>query len=277
MNHRDLIARLKANGIDTADLDVRIILHDVAGLSAADLITQELVIPDNIQSQILSIVERRIQGEPLGRILGCRDFWKSRFYLSPETLEPRPDTETVIEAALASGRDFTSILDLGTGSGCILLSLLQEFPNATGIGVDISRGACEAARGNAERLNLGHRVQFIESSWFNHVPDDSRFDLIVSNPPYIPREEIRNLAPEVQNHDPILALDGGADGLSPYKILCPNLKKYLVTGGEVIFEFGKGQGDDIVRIVEDTGATLIRLISDLSGGARVIKFRYGDN
>jgi release factor glutamine methyltransferase len=235
-----------------------------------------IIIPFEISQKILSIINRRIKGESLGRILGYRDFWKSRFYLSPETLEPRPDTETLIETAL-DGEPPRRILDLGTGTGCILLSLLQEFPNATGIGVDISDGACATARGNAERLGLSHRAQFLTGSWIDPLPSDSQFDLIVSNPPYIPSAEIRNLQKEVQNHDPILSLDGGTDGLLPYKYLCSNLKKYLETDGVVLFEFGAGQGNDIIRIVKDAGATLIRVVSDLGGHQRVIKFTYGDN
>lgn len=276
MNQREIISKLLAAGIETAALETRIIMQDIAGLSAVDLMTKEFVLSNDLATKINSIVERRIKGESLGRILGYRDFWKSRFYLSPETLEPRPDTETLIETAL-DGKSPRRILDLGTGTGCILLSLLQEFPNASGIGVDISAGACHTAEQNAERLGLGNRATFITGSWLDPLPASSKFDLIVSNPPYIPSLEIRNLQKEVKNHDPILALDGGDDGLLPYKFLCSNLKKYLETDGVVLFEFGAGQGDDIIRIVKDAGATLIRMVNDLEGHQRVIKFRYGDN
>jgi release factor glutamine methyltransferase len=276
MNYQDITSKLHAAGIETATLETRIIMEDIAGVSAVDLVTKDITISDETSQKILSIIDRRIKGESLGRILGYRDFWKSRFYLSPETLEPRPDTETLIEIAL-DGDPPRTILDLGTGTGCILLSLLQEFPNATGVGVDLSEGACDMARQNAERLGLGNRALFITGSWLDPLPSNSKFDLIVSNPPYIPSSEIRNLQNEVKNHDPILALDGGEDGLLPYKYLCSNLKKYLETDGVVLFEFGAGQGDDIIRIVKDAGATLIRMMNDLGGHQRVIKFRYGDN
>ncbi len=276
MNHRDITTKLMAAGIETAALESRIILEDIAGISAVDLITREIELSDDIQQKIQSIIDRRIKRESLGRILGYRDFWKSRFYLTPETLEPRPDTETLIETAI-DGEPPRMILDLGTGTGCILLSLLQEFPTATGIGIDLSEEACQTARANAERLGLSNRTQFLIGSWTDPLPPDSKFDLIVSNPPYIPTKDIRNLQVEVQNHDPILALDGGEDGLLPYKYLCSNLKKYLETDGVVLFEFGAGQGEDIIRIVKDAGATLIRMVTDLGGHKRVIKFRYGDN
>lgn len=278
MNYRDIQSKLSAAGIETAALEARMIMEDIAGVGALDFLTKEISLSDDIVSKIHSIVDRRITGESLGRILGYRDFWKSRFYLSPDTLEPRPDTETLIETVLkGDSPPPRRILDLGTGTGCILLSLLQEFPDATGVGVDVSGGACATARANAERLGLSNRVEFLMGSWTNPLPPDSKFDLIVSNPPYIPTEEIRNLQKEVQNHDPILALDGGDDGLYPYKYLCSNLKKYLETDGFVLFEFGAGQSNDISRIVADAGATLIRLVRDLGGHERVIKFRYGDN
>ena len=308
MNRHAITSKLLAAGIETAVLETRIIMEDIAGISPIDLVTKDvflspsslpdsfgqsilsmdhpnksdddlyniIIIPQHIADKIISIIERRINGEPLARILGYRDFWKARFYLSSDTLEPRPDTETLIEMAL-DGKVPRRILDLGTGTGCILLSLLQEFPNATGIGVDLSEGACNTARDNAHRLSLSERVQFLNGSWLDPLPNNSRFDLIVSNPPYIPTAEIRNLQKEVQNHDPILALDGGEDGLLPYKYLCSNLKKYLEADGIVLFEFGAGQGNDITRIVKDAGATLIRVGRDLGGHDRVIKFRYGDN
>jgi release factor glutamine methyltransferase len=277
VNYSAIKAVLTAADIVTADLEARILLEDVAGISKSDFFFQkDKEIPSHIAEQISKIIERRVQGESLGRILGYRDFWTSRFYLSPDTLEPRPDTETLIEVAL-EGPTPKRILDLGTGTGCILLSLLQEFPDAIGVGVDLAVGACETARQNAIRLGLENRVTFVNGSWVDPLPADSKFDLIVSNPPYIPSPEIRHLQVEVKNHDPILALDGGDDGLSPYKILLPVLKKYLETDGFVLFEFGVGQVDDLIRIVAEAGATLSRVVRDLGGHPRVLKISYGDN
>ncbi len=316
MNYHDIKSQLSNAGIDTAELEARILLEDVAGVARHDMLTKDIVflssssqhphpdlpplrgkeikssplrgedlgvgdntifIPPDITQRIQTIIDRRVGGESLGRILGYRDFWKSRFYLSPDTLEPRPDTETLIEAALECDTPPKRILDLGTGTGCILLSLLQEFPDAIGVGVDIAEGACIAARDNAQRLGLQNRVTFLNGSWFEPLPNESKFDLIVSNPPYIPSAEIRNLQNEVKNHDPILALDGGEDVLLPYKFLLPNFKNYLEQDGNVLLEFGAGQSPDIIRIVEDAGATLIRVIPDLGGHPRVVKIAFGDN
>ncbi len=270
MNKQDIISKLQSANIDTAAYDAKIILEDVA--------------PEHIAE----VVARRVAGEPLWRILGYRDFWKHRFYLSPETLEPRPDTETLIETVLSS---FPSpltptlsherrggpkrILDIGTGTGCILLSLLHEYPDATGVGVDIQDGALQAARGNAERIGLTNRATFIKSNWCDSV--DGVFDVIVSNPPYIPSRDIANLESNVKNFDPILALDGGNDGLTPYKKLLPDCKKHLARGGRLFFEIGVGQVDDITRLVEENSATLIRGVRDLNGLERVLEIGYGDN
>lgn len=277
MNFHDIKSKLEAGGIESASLEARIILEDVAGIQSAERVNGNFQISPEIIFKINNIISRRIAGEPLGRILGYRDFWKSRFYLSPDTLEPRPDTETLVEEVLRSVSAPKRILDLGTGTGCILLSLLQEYPETKGVGVDLSAGAVQAATENAARLGLENRVTFYQGDWFDALPDDSKFDVIVSNPPYIPSAEIRNLQKEVQNHDPILALDGGNDGLNPYKKLCPNLKKYLETDGFVFFEFGVGQGGNLTRLVESYGATLIRVVRDLGGHERVIKFSFGDN
>ncbi len=279
MLYHDIKTRLAQAGIETADLEARILMEDVAGLSKSEILFRKNApLSPEVAATIQGILDRRIAGESLGRILGYRDFWTSRFYLSPDTLEPRPDTETVIETALdLTGPPPRRILDLGTGTGCILLSLLQEFPDAVGVGVDLSEGACVTARANAARLGLSERVTILQGSWCDPLPPDSRFDLIVSNPPYIPSAEIRNLQVEVKNHDPILALDGGKDGLDPYKFLLSNLKKYLETNGIVLFEFGIGQGDDLARIVAESGATLIRVVPDLGGVPRVLKITYGDN
>lgn len=257
MNKQDITSQLQYAGIDTAAYDAKIILEDVA--------------PEHIAQ----VVARRVGGEPLWRILGYRDFWKHRFYLSPETLEPRPDTETLIETVLQSVPHAKRILDIGTGTGCILLSLLHEYPDATGVGIDIQDGALQTARGNAERIGLTNRATFITSNWCDSV--DGMFDVIVSNPPYIPTRDIANLESNVKNFDPILALDGGNDGLDPYKKLLPQCKKHLVRGGRLFFEIGIGQVDDITRLVEENSATLIRVVRDLNGVERVVEIGYGDN
>lgn len=266
--------RLRSAGIDTADFELKILLEDVAGLSGAALYESDVPLSLDIQQRLREIVERRLQGEPLGRILGYREFWKNRFYLSPDTLEPRPDTEILVETALA-GPPPLRILDLGTGSGCILLSLLGEWPAAFGVGVDKALGACEAAQRNAEKIGVAERATFLCGDWLS--PVEGRFDLIVSNPPYIPSADIPNLDQNVKNFDPILALDGGEDGLDPYKYLLPRLKNFLEPKGRVLFEMGQGQGDDLLRLVKVYGANLSRIVPDLRGISRVVEISYGDN
>lgn len=274
MNRTDLIQKLRNVGVDLPELEARILCEEIAGLTRADMLGGAPVTftPDQTQ-RINSTIERRAAGESLWRILGYRDFWKHRFALSPDTLEPRPDTETLIETVLKAPPP-RRILDLGTGTGCILISLLHEFPEATGVGVDIAQGAVETAQLNAQNCGVGHRATFVRSNWFEHV--EGKFDLIVSNPPYIPAPEIRNLQKEVQNHDPIRALDGGIDGLEPYKFLLPRCKNYLEAGGRVVMEIGIGQSEDLARLADDAGATLVRIVPDLGGVPRAVEIAYGD-
>lgn len=272
MIYQALKNQLKSAGIELPDLEARILLREFAGVSDADILTGN--IPDFDQAKLNAAVGRRINGEPMGRILGYREFWGRKFYLSPATLEPRPDTETLIEAVLTSNLKPKRILDLGTGTGCILLTLLHEMPDAAGIGIDLSPEACETAQKNAEAQNLSHRVKFIQSNWTDSI--DEKFDLIVSNPPYIPSETILNLESNVRDFDPVLALDGGNDGLDPYRNLLGTLKNSLVKGGYVFFEIGIGQVPDIARLVDANGATLHHVYSDLGGVERVLKISFGD-
>lgn len=263
--------RFQDAGLATPELDAKFLLEDILGVRDPEILLDGTQL-DQAESAIL----RRLNGEPVSRIAGFREFWGRRFYLSPATLDPRPDTETLIEAVLSHPwKQSPRILDLGTGSGCILLTLLHEIPGSTGVGVDISPAAVETAMRNAREQNLSSRADFICSSWTDSL--SGTFDLIVSNPPYIPSATILDLHPEVQNHDPILALDGGKDGLAPYKILLPALKKFLEPGGLVFFEIGIGQAADITGLVRDSNATLSRTYRDLGGIERVLEIQYGDN
>jgi len=275
--YRNIKSRLSQCGCETAELEARMMFEDLAYLTPLEVRFSTTPIPKETEDRILDAVERREKGEPLGRILGYRDFWKHRFALNKDTLEPRPDTECLIEAVLKNTYPFPyTILDLGTGTGCILLSLLHEYPEAKGVGIDISKGACEMARENAESLGFSERCDFLCGSWTDPLPKDSKFDLIVSNPPYIPTSEIANLQKEVKNYDPILALDGGKEGLDPYTNLLPILKNRLAPGGRIFFECGKGQAEKIVRLGENSGANLIRVSEDLGGVPRVVEISYGD-
>lgn len=271
--------RLGAINPEVAPYQIKVLLEDFVGVSPSAIrLSGDLEVSREITEKVLEIIEKIEKGVPLGRALGYRDFWKDRFALSEDTLEPRPDTETLIEEVLKSYKDKppSRILDLGTGTGCILLSLLREFPEATGVGIDIAEGACQTAKENAESLGLENRVQFLCGNWTNPLLDSDKFDLIVSNPPYIPTSEIANLDKNVQKYDPIMALDGGTDGLKPYTNLLPTLKNYLEEGGRIFLEFGINQSSDIKRLAEDSNATLIRVTKDLGGVERVVEISYGD-
>ncbi len=232
--------------------------------------------PDTIiELEALALIEadtqRRLAGEPLSRIYGVREFWGREFRLSPHTLDPRPETEQLIELALKrfNGASPARILDLGTGTGCILISLLAEFPDSIGLGVDLSPGALDTARQNAVFHGVEDRAEFRESNWFSNV--DGEFDLIVSNPPYIAESIVPTLSPEVKNHDPILALEGGKDGLQAYREIFSKIFSHLKPGGIALFEIGFEQGDDVMRLIGESRIREKRVHRDLAGLARVLE------
>ncbi len=284
MNVRDILKQLRvrfaAAGLDTPDLDARILVRHFLSLTDADLITgQGDVTPEQL-SALDTAIERRLNGEPVSRILGFREFWGMSFKITPDTLDPRPDTERLVEMAVESlkGRPPRKILDLGTGTGCILLSLLTEFPDAQGIGIDINQGAVDVSRENTETHGLSARASFRQGNWTDSLTEsDGLFDLIVSNPPYIPESDIESLSVEVRNHDPILALVGGKDGLDPYRTLITEIKKFLAPQGLCLFEIGQNQDADLVRLVEESGLVVRRLGADYAGILRVVEIAHGDN
>lgn len=211
--------------------------------------------PDTAESLFKSCVERRVRGEPTAYILGQRQFWGFDFAVSPATLIPRPDTETVIDAALSlhkGDRPPQRILDLGTGSGCILLSLLSEFKEARGVGVDRSAPALQVARINAHRMGLAERSTFVESDWLEKVAvaENESFDLVASNPPYIPHADIAHLDPGVRDFEPTGALDGGEDGLQVYRYLANSdkLDRVMAPGAFLLLEVGAGQASQVVEL-----------------------------
>jgi release factor glutamine methyltransferase len=265
-------ARLGQAGVDTPRLDAELLLLHVAQRDRAWLVGHR---DDPADAALLAafepLVQRRLAREPVSRIMGEREFWSLPFRLAPDTLDPRPDTETLVELVLElageRGRAWR-ILDLGTGSGCILLALLSELPQAHGTGVDIAPGAVAAARFNAERLGLAARAQFAVSSWGAAV--QGPFDLVVSNPPYIASGEIATLAPEVARFDPLRALDGGADGLDAYRAIASESQRLLAPGGIIAVETGMGQGDDVARIFSAMGLREIARKRDLAGLERVV-------
>lgn len=281
---------LKAAGVLTAALDARILARQGGNFSDSDLITKAMCpLSPEVIEKTLQLLSRRLVGEPVSRILGEKEFWGLSFKVSPDTLDPRPDTETLIEAALkklrnqppsmssqAKLRDLR-ILDLGTGTGCILISLLKELPNATGVAVDINPGAIAVARENAIRHGVDARIEFRQGSWLDPVKEGESFDLIVSNPPYIPESEIESLSKEVRNHDPILALSGGLDGLDAYKIILMGIKKHLACDGFTLLEIGKGQEKDLARLVDESNMRVCDSYFDLAGILRVVEISHGEN
>jgi release factor glutamine methyltransferase len=223
------------------------------------------------------MILRRLAREPLDRIIGRRGFWTLDLAVTPDVLSPRPDTETIVRAVLEQVRQSVGssqqprILDLGTGSAAILLALLAEFPNATGLGVDASEPALAVARDNAARCGLGGRAAFLHGGW-NAVLGQT-FDIVVSNPPYIPTGVIPTLDREVRDHDPHLALDGGADGLECYRDILPLLTRLLAPGGFAVLEIGAGQGEDVSALARAAGLDVLEIRPDFGGVPRAAVLR----
>jgi release factor glutamine methyltransferase len=259
MARRALTARFRSAGVESAELDARLLVGaalklDLTGLVAA---ANRKLAPDE-SSTLEAFAARRLEGEPLARILGQKEFWGLPLKLSAQTLVPRPDTETVVELALEIVRAVPArplrIVDLGTGTGAILLALLHELPAALGLGTDISLEALRTARRNAADLGLASRAAFVACNYAAALAGP--FDLIVSNPPYIRSADIAGLAAEVRNHDPVAALDGGADGLDAYRALVPQAMNLLAPGGALVVEGGKGQSGPIGTLMTAAGLSV---------------------
>lgn len=275
---RALAAQLKSARLDEADLDARILVGAALGLDLTGLITQAArPLTAAEASRLAQHAQRRIAGEPVARILGTREFWGLPFRLSEATLVPRPDTETVVELALEIFRERKAshpprIADIGTGSGAILLALLHEIPDAFGVGTDLSLNALKTARANAVALGLADRAVFVVCSYAAALRGP--FDLIVSNPPYIPSAEIPKLSIEVREHDPHLALDGGNDGYDAYRALIPQAAERLAPGGALIVEAGQGQAQNIETLMRGGALSLDRPPkADLTGIPRAVSAR----
>lgn len=268
---RLLAQQLLRAGSASPGLDARLLIEGSVGVENAD---PDLLLPAEALTRLEGFAARRIGGEPVWRILGEREFWGLPFRLSPATLEPRPDSETIVETALGqlAGRreEELKLLDLGTGTGCLLIALLSELPQARGLGIDLSDEACCTAAGNAALNGVDGRAAFRRGSWTEGLT--GRFDLIVSNPPYIPSGEIATLSVEVREHDPLLALDGGADGLGPYRLFASTLPPLLASGGIIVFEIGAGQGPDVVALMRAGGLEFRGSRNDLGGHERALIF-----
>ena len=269
-----LTARFKSADIESAELDARLLVGAALNLDLTGLITaaNRKLTPDE-SDRLEAFAARRINGEPVARILGQKEFWGLPLKLSTATLVPRPDTETVVELTLEIIRAAPSralrIADLGTGTGAILLALLHELPDAFGVGTDISLDALRTARRNATDLGLASRAAFVACNYAAALAGP--FDLIVSNPPYIRSGDIAGLAPEVRDHDPLTALDGGTDGLDAYRALIPQAAGRLAPGGALVVEGGKGQSGPIEALMTAAGLSVQNPVkTDLAGIFRAI-------
>ncbi len=258
-----------------ADLDARVLIAEVLGVEPRNLVLEyEQEISSEKLAVVARYVEERLSGKPVGRILGKREFWGLEFSLSPATLEPRPDTETLVEAALAFCQDHGGLdkpwvfADVGTGTGALAVALLSELPNAVCVAVDISEEALETARQNAAKNGVLDRFIPVHSSYLDAL--SQCFDFVVSNPPYIRSNVIEELSHEVRQHDPMLALDGGADGLVAYKELIGNAKRVLKENGGLLMEIGFDQAEELAGLAKGLVDLEVRCLHDLAGQPRVI-------
>jgi len=271
------MGRLAAAGVDGAALDSRLLLAAAIGREDAVLPHETLAaFDDKAATRFAEFVARRAGGEPVSRIRGWREFWSLRFELSPATLDPRPDSETLVIAALEeagamAGRPLR-LLDLGCGTGALLLACLSELPGATGCGVDIDAMAVDTARGNADRLGLGPRAVFRQGDFADPQAGGGGFDLVLCNPPYIPAAQIATLAPEVARFDPRRALDGGDDGLACWRTVLPRIAGGLAAGGRALVEIGAGQEEDVAALARASGLAEMRRVRDLGGIVRCLVF-----
>jgi release factor glutamine methyltransferase len=271
----EVAAALERAGFDEARRRARRLLAAALDLSPTEVFARpDRMIAEDERARIAAILRRALAHEPLSRVLGVREFWGLEFMLSPDTLDPRPETEILVEAVLARlperDRNYR-FLDLGTGSGCLLLALLSEFPAASGVGVDRAPGAVATARDNAGRLGLDARARFAVGDWGGGI--EERFDAIVSNPPYIESKTMAGLPREVRDFDPPLALDGGADGLEAYRAIATDLPRLLAPAGVFAGELGQGQENAVAGIIIANGLVVDAILPDLAGIPRCIAAR----
>jgi release factor glutamine methyltransferase len=266
---------LRAAGIDSPRHEARVLLAEASGLSRDELIADPArIVSSDIAGRFREFIRRRSEREPIAYILGRREFWSLKFKVSPAVLIPRPDSETLIEAALTTISDRRAplrLLDLGTGSGCLLLALLSELPQASGVGLDISAEALAMARENAEALGLSGRAAFLEGGW-NETPPGP-FDIVLANPPYISEPDLHRLERDVRDYEPHRALSGGKDGLDAYRPVVAAVARVLAPGGAALIELGAGQAGPVSAFAEEQGFYAISRAKDLAGHERCLILR----
>ncbi len=261
-------AQMAAAGIEAPARDARRLLAHALGIPA-DRLTLVLgeAVPPPVAARFRALVEERCRRRPLSHLVGAREFFGRVFTVSPVVLDPRPETECLIEAALAA--PFTRLIDLGTGSGAIAVTLLAERPAATGVAVDLSPEALAVAAENARRHGVAGRLDLLRSDWWAAV--QGQFDLVVANPPYVATDEMAALAPEVRLHEPRLALDGGVDGLVAYRTILAGIGPHLAPGGRVLVEIGPEQGAAVAALFRAAGLVDVVVLPDLDGRDRVVQ------
>ncbi len=262
-------------GIEEADADARLLIGHALHLDRARLIAQSDRILEAREIAVVSVLAaRRLKHEPVSRIVGQKEFWSLALAVTPDVLVPRPETETIVEGALdyvvrgGLRMEKLRILDIGIGSGALLLALLHELPNATGTGTDVSEAALQVAQANAAKFDFGARCNFVACDMASHILGP--FDVIVSNPPYVAHGEIATLAPEVREYDPVVALDGGDDGLAAYRAIAADAKRLLAPGGRLFVELGAGQEAAVRALFTNAGLTVGTARKDLAGIPRVL-------
>ncbi len=270
----ELTRLFHAAGLEQARLDARLIVMHAAGYTPEAALTgHDRVLSTSECAKVEALKRRRLEREPIAYLLGHREFWSLNFHVSSEVLIPRPDTETLVSCILDR---FTTektkaplrILDLGTGSGCILIALLKDMEHASGVGVDLSESAIAVARNNARIHDLSEKTSFFVGDWTESIQE--AFDIVVSNPPYIPSIDIEGLDIDVRDHEPRAALDGGEDGLAFYRRLAKDIPRILSPNGFCAVEIGTGQSSNVQRILHESGLKDVSVVSDLVGLERVV-------
>lgn len=272
--YKNSAKELEQQGILTSKLDVKILLSHLLNIDSKELI---MYFNQHIEQKFINsfnqLLKRRLNREPIANIVNKKSFWSYDFFVNENVLTPRNDSEILIEAVLSNYNNMQEglkILDLGTGSGCLILSLLKMYKNASGLAVDISEKALKVARQNAENLKINN-IKFLKNNWNDNI--EEKFDIIISNPPYIPTKEIKELEPEVNKFNPLLALDGGEDGLNCYRYLAKSLDKNLKENTKIFLEIGKNQEKDIKKIFNENGYKLLKMYKDLAEINRILCFK----
>lgn len=271
------VLELQRAEVETASLDARVLLQHVLGVSREQLLADDkLAMTPQQEAQYQELIDKRAARQPVSQLVGKREFWGISFNVTQATLDPRPDSETLIDSVLRRMKDPQApyrILDLGTGTGCLLLTLLSEYPNANGVGVDVCKDALAVASSNAtaqwgQRSGVAKRARFLQSCWAEQL--EGQFDIIISNPPYIPTAVIPTLAQEVCKYEPHLALDGGEDGLDCYRAIMKQLPRLLAQDGMAFFEIGIGQQRELPAIAEENGLQVAAIKEDMAGIPRCV-------